>query len=1106
MSLWSSIKKIFGGESSSNNSGNKGTIFVLPGETTSGSSGATITTVQTTTPSGNSVGVLDVIPSGRVSGGGGGSSSSSSSAGVSSIVADTSQDQATQQDLNVIATQKDTGLTPIQKFEASKVQSYSLPKNLQINKEKESYDSRTGMFIKQSPTGYGSTSYMRPPTQKEQEKIDLAMEKGGGDLPFVETVTGVGTSFFSLGTSQLSGSALTEEETTSLYDPDSYINTVLNVVNPYKHFKVFKSNYEYKKAVEETSPMFDKLNKNYDSIETKWSSLIDKDSNTFLGDEDQYKQYSNDIGSYNAQLNTYLQDKKFNQVIEESQTRKTIGQRISSSKLSPVNKFLARGGVSGVEFLSFVNPAQRVLYGVGSIYSGGKTLATEPNLSTWEKVKAGGEIGIGLVLAKSGFKGGGTILKGSEGQGVLGRVAQWEKDLGIKFMGEEGGIARASLQASESRSGTAIKSLALPVGLGTMSGVQEYKTTGDLAVSLGAGVGTAVGVGLPVAYEGIRGGTKTTKLERQKLTEEINKLENSKLIEDPIIIKQGAGNLPNSDRVSLVAVQKTGNFKRVYTITGSVVRGEKGLTFFPDGKGTAFTTGTFKVKGQTLKGFEDTQIFSVGQFSKGINLGSVDGYNIGTSTSATIYKPDIQMSRLFKSPTGKGIVLATREGIDRIKKFLERKTISKGGDGVIEFETLGRTFTVEKKVEPREEKPLNLKEPLEFEVNKMTLDLGKIAKDRPLESYGAVIGENRLGRFMKFGEPISEISKPIKKGEIQKTPFSKTFGEPEIKQDLATPKSSRPKQIQEIKTDINLVKTEVVDIYGKKIGKRIQEKVKKGTQEAIEKIKVKSLDIPASVLAGAVKVKQKSQQLSKTQYKVKQDEAQLTKIIQDQLPAVRTKQKEAQAVKQIQKELLEPVLKQTEVVTPKIKIRITPRPRPASKGTIFGWLNNKKQIIPKKTIAPSYDVYVKHKGKFRKVTKEPVALQNAKDLQAYAVDKSTARTSKLKPRKNKPSPLQYDIPRGYYGSTRNKYRDWKQTKGKRYPLKNNKIIERSPFLIDSFQEKRGLSYWKLLSQIRKRQAQKGIPVGLYEDLMLPRNLKAPKRKSRVARPVGLTMK
>ena len=155
----------------------------------------------------------------------------------------------------------------------------------------------------------------------------------------------------------------------------------------------------------------------------------------------------------------------------------------------------------------------------------------------------------------------------------------------------------------------------------------------------------------------------------------------------------------------------------------------------------------------------------------------------------------------------------------------------------------------------------------------------------------------------------------------------------------------------------------------------------------------------------------------------------------------------------------------------------------------------RRPIKIKEKLFPSYDVEIKSKGKFRKITKKPVSYQDSKDMRAFILDESTARTGRILPRKVKPSPLQVDIPRGYSQRTIKKFRAFEQRKGVRRPLKKT-IIERGGkggYLIDTMGEKRGLSYAKLVKQRRRKQPQKIM----MSDLNLPRNLRSSRPQRRV---------
>ncbi|KKL18108.1 hypothetical protein LCGC14_2478820, partial [marine sediment metagenome] len=127
----------------------------------------------------------------------------------------------------------------------------------------------------------------------------------------------------------------------------------------------------------------------------------------------------------------------------------------------------------------------------------------------------------------------------------------------------------------------------------------------------------------------------------------------------------------------------------------------------------------------------------------------------------------------------------------------------------------------------------------------------------------------------------------------------------------------------------------------------------------------------------------------------------------------------------------------------------------------------RKKIVVEKpsTKKKGYNVFIKRKGKYKKVTPVPIGLTDSRDLRAYGLDRSTARSGRILPTKKSASPSPYDIPRGYAEQTKRKFRAFKQKKKKRTRLKRT-IIERGKYLIDSRGEELGLSYAKLLKQRR----------------------------------------
>ena len=842
-------------------------------------------------------------------------------------------------------------------------------------------------------------------------------------------------------------------------------------ISPIRQYKVFKSRKEFEEAIKEANKVIDKLETESENFENKWGNLVSE--NQFIGTEDQYKQYSKDFKKLDIQINTLTQNPKFQKTLIDAESRKTIFQRISKSSL-PIKQKTALSVLAGAgQFVPYFSAPLRILYGAESIVSGAEAFPKAETLG--QKAMAGGEIGIGLILTKSGLKGGASVLgKAGRGETIMSRVAKMERDLGLKIGGRPGGIAQRGLEFAESRGRGVVTKVGIPSFFAGTQAVNVYSQTEDLAVSLGAGAGGLATITAPIIYEGIRGGTKPTQLEKQELSKGLDKLESSR-VTDLTIIRKGAGSRPNTDRVDIIANQRFGNFDRTIRISGDLRRGEKGLTFFPKGKGNAITLGRIKVKGQSEKGFVDLQKFNLKQVTKGINLGEIQGYQIGTTQSISQYLPKGQLSTLFKVPKGRGIVLETRVAKERIKQFLQRKRIQKGGEVVLEYEPKGKTFVAEKRQTPPDTEPYS-KKPKEFDITKESEILGKVAGERPIESVGMVTSEKRLGAFLKLGEPPKvEVIK--KKGKIKKTPLSKTFAEePPIK---IAPRKLRPTQEQvQIKREIP---KEVTEPKIEKFTEQIIETTRKGlkgkTRKVVEKLDTISTDIPAVVYGQVSKTLQREGTKLKELQKVKQKQKLDVAVIdmQKELQKEVLGQRELQKQKQLTKLIPEQVLAEP---FPKIRARGAMRP---SRAGLPPFVLRKRKIVVKKPLTKKkgYNVFIKSKGKYRKVTKSPIGLKEAENLRAYGLDRSTARSGRILPTKKYASPPSYDIPMGYARDTKRKFRSFRQKKGKRTMLKKT-IIERGKYLIDTPQEKKELNIFKLLARREKkrRQGKSSKPVGL----------------------------
>jgi len=191
--------------------------------------------------------------------------------------------------------------------------------------------------------------------------------------------------------------------------------------------------------------------------------------------------------------------------------------------------------------------------------------------------------------------------------------------------------------------------------------------------------------------------------------------------------------------------------------------------------------------------------------------------------------------------------------------------------------------------------------------------------------------------------------------------------------------------------------------------------------------------------------KLKSKQLTKVQsrnieremLRIKQTQVQLQK--QKQLPKQMQVQMQVQKQLQIQKPIQQQILKQTTTkITPLIPIIPPPVIPLLSTEPLITKMAAKKVIRG----GMGYDAYAQQKGKWYKLNKVPLTQSQAKDLQSYIVDTSLSARGKIRP-SNKPiKKSKLNIPTGYYGRTRNKYRDYMKKGKKKIKLKDEWIEHR----------------------------------------------------------------
>lgn len=133
--------------------------------------------------------------------------------------------------------------------------------------------------------------------------------------------------------------------------------------------------------------------------------------------------------------------------------------------------------------------------------------------------------------------------------------------------------------------------------------------------------------------------------------------------------------------------------------------------------------------------------------------------------------------------------------------------------------------------------------------------------------------------------------------------------------------------------------------------------------------------------------------------------------------------------------------------------------------------------IMKKKVATGYNVYARplkssKKGripKLIKINKVPLTRSRAEDYRNYLLDTSLSRTGQIVSGSGKPQRGKLRVPIGYGKRTSFKFRSYKIRKGRAKQLARDKVIERSKRLLDTRQEKRGITLRRRLKQLSPRR-------------------------------------
>ena len=206
---------------------------------------------------------------------------------------------------------------------------------------------------------------------------------------------------------------------------------------------------------------------------------------------------------------------------------------------------------------------------------------------------------------------------------------------------------------------------------------------------------------------------------------------------------------------------------------------------------------------------------------------------------------------------------------------------------------------------------------------------------------------------------------------------------------------------------------------------------------------------------------------AKLRKKIKPETIDITKIVQGlgQTPLEITSFAQPQGQLQKQLQQLETSfagvgLAQPIITTPNIKIDIP---------ILFDFPQKKKikKLLPSK-LDIGWDVFVKSKGKQVKVTKNPVIRSMAQDIGSFLVDNTLSAEFSLRESRKQPKQPKIQVPRNYWGTNKNKFRQFRIKQGVQIPLKNT-FIERKTNRLDSFGEINRITSQRLIKQQRQKK-------------------------------------
>lgn len=334
------------------------------------------------------------------------------------------------------------------------------------------------------------------------------------------------------------------------------------------------------------------------------------------------------------------------------------------------------------------------------------------------------------------------------------------------------------------------------------------------------------------------------------------------------------------------------------------------------------------------------------------------------------------------------------------------------------------------------------------------------------EKFTAIKGTKEVGGFVTFkkGLPMRSIKEARKQRikDLQAIKKAKQIKEPKLKlkvQDL----KQQSKQIQQNLESIFAPDTEAISL-------------KAFTQDVlVSQPRVGLRAISASLqetrqlakLAPRIKTDQQQRQVLKTLQGTQPGLITGEKLVTVTKPALKTRLAIAPALAQVPK-LAQPQKLITGTTFPGVTTPPIPMivPVPPIGMFFLPRYERDRQALNKRLNEP-VNVFVKSKGQFRKVTKNPITRRQGLDLGGSIVDKTLSRQFSIRKAKGKVKQPSIKTPFDFFSFQRHKFRSFKRKKGQRILLQD-RFIERKKYIGDTASEIGGLNVERFLAQKRSQ--------------------------------------